>query len=194
MYDYIERGKGVVLIGSHHGSFEILRILGTYFRKLPVNILMYKNEGQNILKILGSISPDYDVRFLEIGNPGDIIKARERLERGELLGILGDRILKDGKGIECDFLGGKVMMPDGPFRLAELMRAPTFFFSGVYLGKNRYHISIEMISDAVSAEERRRHDRQMRIEGNVKKMAKLLEDKCLKYPDNWFNFYSYWKK
>lgn len=192
MYDNVAEGKGVVLIGSHHGSFEILRTLGSYLSKLPVNILMYKNEGQNIIKALRTISPDYDLRILEIGNPGDIMKAKECLEKGELIGVLGDRILKDGSGVECDFLGGKAMFPDGPFRLAELLNAPTFFFSGVFLGKNKYHISIELISESLSREERRATDRQFRIEKNVRKMASLLEEKCRKYPDNWFNFYRYW--
>ena len=92
--------------------------------------------------------------------------------------------------ISCEFLGGSVQFPAGPFRLAAILERPIILMFGLYQGGNRYNIYLERLVDL-------RHvphsERDVAIEQSVRQFAKRLEHYCRASPYNWFNFYEIWK-
>jgi predicted LPLAT superfamily acyltransferase len=48
----ISQEKGAILLGSHVGSFEVLRCLALRRHKIPLKIMMYKNHNAMITRIL----------------------------------------------------------------------------------------------------------------------------------------------
>ncbi len=190
--EFKAKKTGIILIGSHHGSFEILRTIGLTVRSSPVNIMMYRGQHQVIMEILSSISNSNKANILYIGEPDDILKARNCVAKGEVIGILGDRVFYQGKSVQCDFFGKKAEFPTGPMMLASLLKTPVFTFSGLYLGKNRYHIQVDFLTDQVNSGKDRK-TRTEEVEGYVQQYAATLEKYCRMAPYNWFNFYDFWR-
>src|SRR5436305_14526655 len=52
LHQQIESGKGCVLLGSHLGSFEVLRTLGVTQQDFPLKVLMDTAHNQNITRFL----------------------------------------------------------------------------------------------------------------------------------------------
>ena len=120
----LAKGKGCVLLGAHLGSFEVLRVLGSLERKLPVNVLLYPDNASNADAVASDLCPELKHRVIPLGRPDTLLRVHECLERGEIVGILGDRTLKSDKTVRCDFLGAPATFPQGPLLLASILKAP----------------------------------------------------------------------
>ena len=173
---------GCILIGSHLGSFEILRILGIRNRGLIINILMMRENAEKINAVMQSINPELGPRVIEMDGPLSILRVKECLDRGEIVGMLADRILSRGDATPCSFLGEKADFPQGPFQLAHLLNVPVVLGFGLYGGNNQYSIYLESfaMNDVVP---------QM-----VCRYTERLAHYCQIAPYNWFNFYDIWQK
>ena len=170
----LARGRGCLLLGAHLGSFEVLRVMGTRERKLPVNALLYPDNATNTDAVLAELCPDLRERVIPLGRPQTLLRVRECLERNEIVGLLGDRSLRSERSARCDFLGAPASFPLGPLRLAAILEAPVVLFFGLYLGGRRYALHFEPFA------------------GDVAHYAARLEHYCRLAPYNWFNFYDFW--
>ena len=186
----LAKGRGCVLLGSHLGSFEVLRVVGAVERKLPVNVLLYPDNAANAEAIAGELSPELRTRVIPLGRPETLLRVRECLERGEIVGMLGDRSLKSDKTLRCDFLGAPASFPQGPLLLAAILKAPVVLFFGLYLGGRRYALHFERFADELDAS---RAEREAKLKPWIERYAKRLEHYCRLAPYNWFNFYDFWR-
>src|SRR6185295_7219346 len=53
----LAKGKGCLLLGSHLGSFEVLRVIGSLERRLPVNVLLYPGNASNADTVASDLCP-----------------------------------------------------------------------------------------------------------------------------------------
>jgi Predicted acyltransferase len=53
----MDSGKGCILLGSHLGSFEVLRALGVMQRNFPLKVLMDPTHNQNITGFFDALNP-----------------------------------------------------------------------------------------------------------------------------------------
>lgn len=187
--EQLARQQGCILIGSHLGSFEVLRITALMKRELPVKILMYPAHNQMLVRILTELNPAIQESIIPLGQPDTLIRARESVEQGSIIGLLGDRIADSSKTVTCQFMGRPTTFPQGPMLLASLLKAPVFLFFGIYLGGNRYEIHIESFADKITLQ---RGMREREIQAWTQRYAERLEHYARKAPYNWFNFYDYW--
>ena len=111
-------GRGCILLGSHLGSFEALRALGRHHKGYPINIVMYAGTTQKSSAVLNELAPELNARVIAPGRPETMLRIKECLERGEIVGILGDRPFGSSKTALCPFLGVPARFPEGPYRLA----------------------------------------------------------------------------
>jgi predicted LPLAT superfamily acyltransferase len=192
--DVVERtlakGKGCLLLGSHLGSFEVLRVLGSLEYKLPVNVLLYPDNASNADAVAADLCPELKERVIPLGRPDTLLRVHECLERGEIVGILGDRTLKSDKTARCDFFGTPATFPQGPLLLASIVKAPVVLFFGLYHGGRRYSIHFEPFADEISIG---RKDRSAQLQPFIARYAARLEHYCRLAPYNWFNFYDFWR-
>ncbi len=186
----ISQEKGAILLGSHVGSFEVLRCLALRRHKIPLKIMMYKNHNAMITRILDELNPEIAKSVINLANPTALFEMKETLEKGNLIGMLGDRVLKDEKKISCFFLGEEVNFPAGPFKLAEMLSVPVIGFFGIYTGGNRYEIHHKLLYDGQKIP---RDQREKTINELMQKYVKSIEDNVKQHPYNWFNFYDYWE-
>ena len=186
----LAKGKGCLLLGAHLGSFEVLRVIGSRERKLPVNVLVYPDNATNAETVAAELCPELKTRVIPLGRPDTLLRVHDCLERGEIVGLLGDRALKSDKTVQCDFLGAAASFPQGPLLLAAILKAPVVLFFGLYLGGRRYAIHFELFADELDIG---RPDRGAQLQPWIARYAGRLEHYCRLAPYNWFNFYDFWR-
>ena len=185
----IETGKGSILLGSHLGSFEVLRALGVMQRGFPLKVLMDTVHNQNITRFFDALNPRIAGTVIAPDRPDTLIQVKESLDNGYFVGMLGDRVFGGDKTTQCQFLGASATFPAGPILLAAMMRCPVILFFGLYRGGSRYEIYFEHFADVIVLErDRRAEETQLWMQ----RYAERLEHYAHLAPYNWFNFYPFW--
>jgi predicted LPLAT superfamily acyltransferase len=182
--------KGLFLMGAHIGSFEVLRAIGRQVPGLRVAMTMHEDNAQKVNAVLNAINPEAGMDIIGLGHVDSMLKVHEYLEAGIIVGMLGDRTLGEDKMSRLDFLGTPADFPNGPFRMAALLRRPVMFMLGVYLGGNRYRIHFEPLADFRNIPAGKRAEV---IQEAIKRYAVLLNHHCRTEPYNWFNFFDFWQ-
>jgi len=180
---------GLFLMGAHIGSFEVLRAIGRQVPGLRVAMTMHEDNAQKVNAVLNAINPEAGMDIIGLGHIDSMLKVHETLESGTMVGMLGDRTLGEDKMTRLDFLGSPADFPNGPFRMAALLKRPVMFMLGVYLGKNRYRIYFEPLADFRNIPTGKRAEV---IQEAIERYAALLNQHCKAEPYNWFNFFDFW--
>lgn len=183
-------GQGGILLGAHLGSFEAMR-MHSDMKGVVVNAIGRFTNARMVNSALAKVSPGVNTRVIHLDetSAGAVLEVRERLRRGELVAVLGDRLAPGGKFAEVDFLGGKARFPTGPFLLASILKCPVFLTFGLHHVPNRYDIYCEPFADAIDLP---RKARDAALQEHVQRFATRLEHFVRLAPDNWFNFYDFW--
>jgi predicted LPLAT superfamily acyltransferase len=187
----LQRQPGALLVGAHLGSFEVLRAMAHSHAHAPVAMMMYEDNARKINTILSAINPQAQQDVVALGHPDSMLKARDRLDAGHLVGLLADRSLANDSTAECMFLGAPARFPVGPWRMAAMLRRPVFFMAGLYLGGNRYRLHFELLADFSTVERGQRDDA---IAQAMQRYAERLGEHCRQTPYNWFNFFDFWHR
>ena len=87
-----------------------------------------------------------------------MLRVRESLERGEMVGILADRAPAGQKMVTVPFLGDPAPLPTGPLVLCAALGVPVVLFVGVRTGARRYNIHFEQFADRIVLDRSRRAD------------------------------------
>ena len=190
MKELVATGGGAMLLGAHVGSFEILRWIGEQQPNLRVTTTMYQQNARKLNEILAAIAPQSPPDVIAVGQLDAMLRIRERLDQGALVGMLADRTLGDEAALPVTFLGGTAYFPLGPMRAAAMLGQRVIFMLGLYRGANRYHVVFEPLADFTSVP---RAQRQASIEAAITRYAGLLEQYCRSDPYNWFNFFDFWR-
>ncbi len=185
----LAKGQGCVLLGAHLGSFEVVRAVGLFRRQLDIRVLMDEQNAPMVRSLIQELNPAVAGTVIQVGGVETMLRVKECLDGGGIVGVMGDRVTPNDRTIACKFFGREAKFPTGPIRLAHVTRAPVLLFFGLYRGGNRYEIHLEAFSlDAPSAHDRGNVD----VNLAVQRYADRLEDYCRRAPENWFNFYDYW--
>ena len=184
--------RGAILLGAHLGSFEALRA-GAQNTSLPLNIVGHFENARMINAFLSELNKDAAARVVHVGQDpvGFAMKVSERIEQGELVAILADRVGLNDKQIEVPFLGDIARFPTGPFLLASLLKCPVYLVFGLYFEPNRYELFCEPFAERI---ELPRPQRQAALQAVVQRYAARVEHYARLAPDNWFNFFDFWKR
>ena len=186
----LEAGQGAFLMGSHVGSFEIIRAIGRRQPGLRVAMAMYEDNARQINAMLAAINPNAAAEVIALGHIDAMLKIQDYLDRGTFVGVLGDRTLGNEASVRVDFLGQPARFPVGAMRAAAIMRRPVIFMIGVYRGGNRYHIAFESLADFSTVEPRQR---EAAVQAAIERYAAVLEKHVRGDPYNWFNFFDFWR-
>ncbi len=107
----LAQGSGCLLLGAHHGSFEVLRLVGRSQPNLRVSLAMFEATGRKIGAALNAINPHLAPLIIGLGTPGAMIEIRDCLEQGGFVGMLADRTLPGDTPTRVDFLGAPAAFP-----------------------------------------------------------------------------------
>ena len=188
--DLATRGEGCLLLGAHMGSFEIIRALSRKCPAVRVSLVMYEENARKFNSVLSAINPGLCLQVIALGKVDSMLKVEAALERGELVGMLGDRTIQGEGTVTCEFLGEQARFPTGPFRIAAMLKRPMVLMFGLYRGGNRYDIHFERLIDMRQVP---RAERDRIREQSLRRYVGRLEHYCRLAPYNWYNFYDFWK-
>ena len=187
----LSAGQGFLLLGSHLGSFEVLRALAIDAVRMPIKILMYPAHNRIITDMLHALNPEFAGSVISLAGPHPLLAVKESLDAGYGVGMLGDRYREGEPTVACDFLGARATFPAGPLSLAAVTGAPVILFFGLYRGGNRYDVHFELLAERISLGPRAQRDAALKQW--VQRYADRLAHYTREAPFNWFNFYDFWE-
>lgn len=188
----VAQGRGVLLFGSHQGSFEALRAIGARRPEMSLRVVLDKQKTPAMTELLEALAPDVGACVIDAAQDGTTIALAmaEACHDGALVAMLADR----GRGHEvlrrAGFLGSSAPFPISPWLLAHTLQVPVVLCFGLYLGGNRYKLVFEPFSERVHIP---RHDRGPALDALIARYAQRLEHYIHVAPYNWFNFYDFWQ-
>lgn len=191
--ELVARQPGCLLLVAHFGSAEALRLIAVNRRGLPLSILLDRQHGRMLMELLEQLNPHLAGSVIDAAERGPqlVLRLKEALEAGRMVGIMADRALATDRTVTVDFLGGQARLPVGPWQLAHALQVPVILGFASYHGGNRYSAHFELFSPAVNLP---RADRDAAIGTLAQRYAQRLEHYVRRAPYNWFNFYDYWKE
>jgi predicted LPLAT superfamily acyltransferase len=191
----LAQGQGAVMLGAHLGSFEALQAVGEQHANMRVAMVMYPANAQNIQRVLNAVAPAHTLKIITIGHPGTTLAIRDWLDGGGLVGMLGDRVLQEGKEqgevMRLPFIGHDAPFGLGPLRLAMMLRRRVFFMTALFRGGNRYEVRFEPLVD-FSVRPADAAAREAQLHTALQAYVHRLETLCVEAPYNWFNFHDFW--
>ncbi len=191
LHDYIDRGIGVLLFGSHLGSFEVVRVVGLSRGDVVVKILMDYGHNRRLALILDALNPRAVESLIDASDDSTrvLLKMHEVLDAGGLMGMLADRLHVGEHTVTCNFFGEPVQFPTSPYRIASVLKAPAFLIFGLLRSNGDYDVYFEKFADQITLARNQREE-QVRIW--AQRYAERLEFYAREAPYNWFNFYDFW--
>ncbi len=191
--DLVASGKGAVIIGSHLGNLEMSRALANHGRLAAVNAVVYTEHAQRFNAMLARADSAFAANLIHVGRlgPETAIMLREKVDRGELLVIVGDRTppADRGRTSRVEFLGAPASFAQGPFILASLLECPVYLFFCLREAEG-YRLYFERFAERIVLP---RKEREARLQEHLQRYAQRLEAYCLKAPYQWFNFFDFWR-
>lgn len=177
--------KGGILLGAHLGNWEIA---GHYLMGYgdTINILVYDREHEQIKNYMDQVTGGRKFKLIPIKDDlSHIYAIGEALERNEIIATTADRFLEDGKTRTVKFLGEEARFPMGIFQIIKTFRANYSFVYGVKKGSTHYNFYCRPHRTVTSA---------TTIDMIMEDYVRDLEGMVLANPDQWFNYYDFWKK
>ncbi len=193
-YALAKTGRGGVVVGSHLGNIELCRALANDIDDIKLNILLFNENAEKFNRILTrtkSKTSHTIISVNEIG-PDTAILLKEKVDRGEIIVVLGDRVAVNSTGRinYVDFLGDRAPFAQGPFILASLLDCPVYLMFCLKESR-RYRVYFEHFAERIVVS---RKNRKNDLQKFIQEYACRLEYYCLLEPFQWFNFYDYWQQ
>ncbi|MEO5813556.1 MAG: acyltransferase [Rhodanobacter sp.] len=185
-------GRGVLLLGSHQGSFEALRAIGARRPNMRLRVVLDKQKTPALTELLEALAPQLGACVIDAAQDGTSIALAmaEACQEGAVVAMLADRGRAHEVLQRVDFLGSSAPFPISPWLLANTLHVPVVLCFGLYLGGNRYRLVFEPFADRVEIP---RHRRTEALGALIAGYARRLEYYIHAAPYNWFNFYDFWQ-
>jgi len=191
MKAFAEIGQGCILLGAHIGSFDALWALAGADAPVEVRILMHRDNARKANTLFDALDPARTAAIIPLGQPDAMLRAKECLDGGGVLGLLGDRAPRGERMLAVPFLGAAAPLPAGPMQLAAVLGAPVLLCFGLWLGPRRYQLRFEPFADRIALD---RGAREEAVAAWLARYGARLEQVCRAHPYNWFNFYDFWQE
>jgi predicted LPLAT superfamily acyltransferase len=177
-------GLGGILISAHIGNWDIAGNFLNSRIQSDINVVMYDHEHQQIKKYFTDLHKNKNVKIIPILNDlTHIFKINSALDNKELICIHGDRFIEGAKTVTKNFLGEEAKFPIGPFAIASKFDIPVVFVYAVKEGKSHYHL--------FCTKPKSYYNNQNAVTNDY---VSNLESMTNRYPEQWFNYFDFWKK
>ncbi len=192
VHRYIDVGRGVLLFGSHLGSFEVLRVLKDRRPDIKLRVVLDKGHNPAMTQLLDALNPEIATTVIDAGQDGPsiVLAVQQAIDEGAVVALLVDRTRPGESAQAVSFFGQDTRLPTGPWLIAAVLGAPVLLAFGLYRGGNRYDLQFEAFSDGVQAPRPRR---AAVLTSLIRGYATRLEHYARQAPYNWFNFYDFWE-
>ena len=191
LHAQMDRGRGVLVLGSHLGSFDAMRVLGTKRPDATIRVVLDKGQSRHVQELLDALNPELAANIIDAGmdGPSIVLAIKDAAEAGALVALLVDRAQPGEPTVDVPFLGRPAPFPTSPWMIAAMLKLPVVLAFGLYRGGKRYDLHFELFSEGLDVP---RQHRAARIRECVEAYAQALERRAREAPYNWFNFFDFW--
>lgn len=192
LHAMVERGQGVLLLGAHVGSFDVLRVLAAQKPQYALKLVMDKGKTPALTQLLEALAPELARCIIDTARGGmDVVLAlSDAVREGAMVTLLGDRGRPGETMHAVPFFGEDAEFPAAPWLIASLLKVPVVLCLGLYRGGNRYDLAFEVLAEHV---ELPRAGRDAALDAYIRGYAERLEHHVRSAPYNWYNFYDFWQ-
>jgi lauroyl/myristoyl acyltransferase len=175
--------KGAIVLTAHMGSFEVgmaalleqERHVHVVFRRDAFGL--FERTRSKLRRQLGVIEQPVDEGL------ATWIKLREALASNEVVLLQGDRVLPGQKGQAVPILGGHMLLPTGPLRLALASGAPIVPIFSIRQSDGRIRLFIEPPIWI---------DGEQSFAAGLEAVRAVIEKYLRRFPDQWLMVHKAW--
>ena len=191
IFDALNRSaKGFVTVSAHIGNYEISGYMLQSDTK-RLNALVYSSETEIVTENRTKLMGGNNIRLIPVRDDmSHIFEVSTALQNGDIISSVVDRINGSGKSLECHFLNGVADFPIGLFALAASFEVEVLAVFTLKVAANKYKTIIRRIDTATETSLSKRQ----KIEKMTHSYISHIEDILHQYPEQWFNFYEFWKQ
>lgn len=179
--------EGFIQLSSHIGNYEIAGYTLVAEDK-PFNALVFFGEKQSVMESRKQMFSDTNIRMIPVsGDMSHLFLINEALENGETVSTPGDRIFGSQRSITVPFLGQPAEFPLGPFSVATMRGLDALAVNVMKTSLKSYKIYVTPLSYSKDV------PRKQQMEELAAAYVSELERMIRLYPEQWYNFYEFWK-
>ena len=183
----LEKGKGVVLLASHVGNWELIPFCFKLAKDYPSTIIVRRVYFHKYDKLLEKMRGSRGVNIIyRDESPKKVLRA---LKRNEPVGLLADQDMASLDGIFVDFFGKPAYTTKAPALLAMASGAPLmpcFMIREKNRDRHRF-----IIQDPI--ELAKGPDKEENVRINTQRWSTAVEKFIRKHPDQWVWMHRRWK-
>ena len=178
------KGKGILLLLSHFGNWELMGLLTKEFES-PVMVIVKPRRNKWIDRMITNLRKNSGLEVV----PSDkaIWRMLEALSQNQVVGILTDQRAKQREGVMADFFGRKASTIPALAVLAMRTGAPIL---PVYLLRNgigKYRLVVKEPIELI-----RTGNVKNDVVANTERVNRSLEEMIRQYPEQWFWVHRRW--
>lgn len=180
--------SGFLVLSSHVGNYEMA---GYSFEAVNkhFNALVYSGESKEVMANRKRILTTNNIKMIEVKDDmSHIFEMNSALERGEIVSVPADRIFGSPKSIQAEFFGEKACFPLGPFALAASKEVPAIVLLVMKEKGRDYTVYVKRLPAPQGAK------LSEKASCLAQAFASEVEGVLKKYPEQWFNYFDFWKK
>ena len=187
-YRKLDQGEaGFVQVSSHTGNYELAGYSLIPERK-SFNALVFSGETEQMQKGRSQMFEGKRMAMIPVSpDMSHIFAMNNVLAEGNIVSIPGDRVFGSPKTVECIFFGAKADFPLGPFAMAVQRGVEMLAVFCMKETTHRYRIFCRPLT---VPDDLKRRDRMAAL---AQAFASELETVVRQYPNQWFNYFEFWK-
>ncbi len=175
--------RGLVLLHAHVGCWNVgMSTLGQFSKLISVVLIPEARRR-----------PSVDPRIARMIDPRSglesVLQMGDALLNGEIVVMAGDRTIGEKQNVTpAQFLGGRILLPIAPYRLASATGAPVIVMTAPRLEGSRYELRLAKVIEVPPGLGR---DPQ-NYAPYAQMFADCIEKFVLGFPWQYYNFYDVW--
>jgi predicted LPLAT superfamily acyltransferase len=190
--EVVQAGRGAVMLCAHVGPIEVGRLSedGQRFNVTPV---VQTAMSPVLYRELKRFAPDVEDQMVLV-EPGAMdlaLTLRERIEAGEIVAVMADRVGDRGAKARLPFLGAEADFPMWPYAIATSQDCPVFTALVARTGPATYVMDIREVTTDPGFPATRA-GRRARMKALAEVFVERLETYCRRFPSQWYNFHDFW--
>jgi len=152
-------------------------------------VVMYDGEHEQIKAYLEQVTGGRNMNIILIREDlSHIYAISEALQNNQLVCMHADRFMEGNKTLQAVLLGEPAALPAGPFILASRFQVPVSFVFAFKETARHYHLY------ATEPLPLQQMDKKEKMDRLLKDFVKEMENRVLQYPEQWFNYFDFWKQ
>jgi KDO2-lipid IV(A) lauroyltransferase len=183
--DALARGKGLILLSGHFGSWELIVNALALHLGSPVHVIVQRQRNTRINGLIDRRRRRFGSTTVEMGNA--VREAVKALRNGKIVALLGDQS-GSKEAAFVDFFGRPAATHRGAAAFSLKTGAPIVMFFFIRQANGTYETAFEEVNreglDAGGEKE---------IEELTRRHTAILEKYIRRYPDHWLWMHKRWK-